>query len=82
MDEATNALARLLDTTEDDTRVQQSRAKIEQALELERKASFGAIFAGTGQQNLRRMLLGIGALYFQQMSGINTVGYYLPVILE
>lgn len=80
--EATRVLARLLDTTEDDTRVQESRAEIIKALELEAGGSFREIFTGGGQQNLRRMLLGVGALYFQQMSGINTVGYYLPVILE
>ncbi|KAF3766430.1 general substrate transporter [Cryphonectria parasitica EP155] len=80
--EATHVLARLLDTTEDDTRVQQSKGEIEEALRLEAGGSLREIFTNGGQQNFRRMLLGVGALYFQQMSGINTVGYYLPVILE
>lgn len=80
--QATHVLARLLDTTEDDTRVQESRAEILEALELESGGSLREIFTSGGQQNFRRMLLGVGALYFQQMSGINTVGYYLPVILE
>lgn len=82
IDEATRVLARLLDTTEDDARVRESRAEILEALEQESGGSLREIFTGGGQQNLRRMLLGVGALYFQQMSGINTVGYYLPVILE
>lgn len=82
IDQATYVLARLLDTTEDDVRVQESRAEIEEALRLESGGSFREIFTNGGQQNFRRMMLGVGALYFQQMSGINTVGYYLPVILE
>lgn len=82
MAEATNVLARLLNTTEEDPRVQASRAEIEQALEHEDSGSLREIFTGHSQQNLRRILLGIGALYMQQMSGINTVGYYLPVILQ
>lgn len=82
IDQATRVLARLLDTTEDDARVQESRAEILEALRLETGGSFREIFTGGGQQNFRRMMLGVGALYFQQMSGINTVGYYLPVILE
>lgn len=85
IDEATRVLARLLDADEDDARVQESRAEILEALRLEAGGSLREIFGGGGgggQQNLRRMLLGVGALYFQQMSGINTVGYYLPVILE
>lgn len=80
--EATAVLARLLDTTEDDPRVQSSRAQIQAALELEKGGSFKEFWKANGQQHLRRALLSIGALYFQQMSGINTVGYYLPVILE
>lgn len=73
--EATHVLARLLDTSEDDVRVQQSRAEIQEALLLESGGSLREIFAGGSQQNFRRMLLGVGTLYFQQMSGINTVGY-------
>lgn len=73
--EATHVLARLLDTTEDDVRVQESRAEIQEALLLESGGSFREIFTGGSQQNLRRMLLGVGTLYFQQMSGVNTVGY-------
>lgn len=82
MGEATNVLARLLNTTEDDSRVQESCAEIEEALEHEDSGSFREIFTERTQQNLRRVLLGIGALYMQQMSGINTVGYYLPMILQ
>lgn len=73
--EATHVLARLLDTDEDDVRVQESRAEIQEALLLESGGSLREIFTGGSQQNFRRMLLGVGTLYFQQMSGINTVGY-------
>lgn len=71
--QATHVLARLLDASEDDPRVQESRAEIEEALRLEAGGSLKEIFTSGGQQNFRRMLLGVLALYFQQMSGINTV---------
>ncbi|KUI62552.1 Sugar transporter STL1 [Cytospora mali] len=82
MSEAERVFARLLDTTEDDARVVEMRTEVEEALEKERGASIREIFRNGGQQNFRRMMLGVGALYMQQMTGINTVGYYLPVILE
>lgn len=82
MHEAELVFARLLDTTEDDARVVEMRNEVEEALQKEKGASMREIFRNGGQQNFRRMMLGVGALYMQQMSGINTVGYYLPVILE
>lgn len=82
MQEAERVFARLLDTTEDDIRVVEMRTEVAEALKKEEGASIREIFRNGGQQNFRRMMLGVGALYMQQMSGINTVGYYLPVILE
>lgn len=82
MHEAEHVFARLLDTTEDDVRVVEMRTEVEEALEKEKGASFRDIFRNGGQQNFRRMMPGVGTLYMHQMSGINTVGYYLPVILE
>ncbi|KAA8909271.1 hypothetical protein TRICI_004583 [Trichomonascus ciferrii] len=33
-------------------------------------------------QNLRRMLLGCFSMVFQQLSGVNGLGYYMPTLLE
>lgn len=40
------------------------------------------VFTNGRQQTFRRILLGAGASFMQQMGGVNVVAYYLPVVLE
>ncbi|RKL41530.1 hypothetical protein BFJ72_g5422 [Fusarium proliferatum] len=80
---AREVAARLNGSSEDDHTVQQVIGEIEQALEAEGTSrSVFDIFRHGGQQNFRRMLLGVGGLFMQQMTGINAVAYYMPVILQ
>lgn len=44
--------------------------------------SFKAVFARNKARNLRRTLLSIGAQIMQQLTGINLVTYYAPVVLQ
>ncbi|TPX15812.1 uncharacterized protein E0L32_000146 [Thyridium curvatum] len=82
LEEATSVISRLLDLPESHEEVIKIRNEIEMALQEEESGHWTEIFRHGGQQNFRRMMLGFGALYMQQMSGINTIGYYLPVILK
>lgn len=70
IEEAGSVISRLLDLPEDHVEVIKVRDEIQEALRLEEGGSWTDIFKHGGQQNLRRMLLGFGALYMQQMSGI------------
>ncbi|OQU98458.1 hypothetical protein CLAIMM_04244 [Cladophialophora immunda] len=83
LDEAVKIIAQLKDRPEDDPEVVSVATDIRQALEEEKSSgSWYEIFTNGGEQNFRRMMLGFGGLYMQQMCGINSIGYYLPVILE
>jgi hypothetical protein len=63
--------ARLNGSSEDDPIVVQVIGDIQQALEAEGTSkSIFDIFKHGGQQNFRRMLLGVGGLFMQQMTGI------------
>ncbi|KAL2159339.1 hypothetical protein VTH06DRAFT_2342 [Thermothelomyces fergusii] len=59
---------------------------IQHAIEEERKAaeggSFKALFKNGPQKFFYRTLLGIGGQFMQQLSGINLISYYAPVIFE
>lgn len=68
--EATSVISRLLDLPETHHDVLKVRSEIQLALEREDGGSWKDIFSHGGHQNLRRMLLGFGALYMQQMTGI------------
>lgn len=61
-------------------------AEIQHALDEERKAAGGttflALFKKSPQRFRRRTLLGIGGQFMQQLSGINLITYYAPVIFE
>ncbi|OJJ50375.1 hypothetical protein ASPZODRAFT_13459 [Penicilliopsis zonata CBS 506.65] len=82
LDEATLIIARLHDRPVDDPLVLQIREEIRHALEDEQEsASWADLFRNGGQQNCRRMLLGFGVLYMQQLTGINSIAYYFPVVL-
>lgn len=60
--------------------------EIQTALEEERAAAgdatFLALFKKSPQRFRRRTLLGIGGQFMQQLSGINLITYYAPVIFE
>ncbi|KAJ9634208.1 hypothetical protein H2199_009092 [Coniosporium tulheliwenetii] len=60
--------------------------EIEHALQEEREAASGttflALFKKSPQRFRRRTLLGIGGQFMQQLSGINLITYYAPVIFE
>lgn len=68
--EATQIIARLKGCDEDDEQVLMVRDEICKALEEEGQTSWLDLFKNGGQQNFRRLLLGFGALYMQQMTGI------------
>lgn len=67
---ATELIARIWDIPEDHHDVTEMRYEIEAALEAEKSGSFWDLFKNGGQQNLRRMLLGVAALSMQQLTGI------------
>ena len=68
---ARGVTARLSGSSENDPIVQQVNGEIEQALEVEgTSSSISDISRHGGQQNLRPMLLGVGRLFMQQMTGI------------
>ncbi|KAK2781292.1 hypothetical protein FQN53_000636 [Emmonsiellopsis sp. PD_33] len=61
-------------------------ADIQHAIEEERQAtskgSFRAILTNGEQRLLYRTLLGVGVQLMQQLSGINVITYYAPVIFQ
>ncbi|KAJ5736039.1 uncharacterized protein N7483_001164 [Penicillium malachiteum] len=81
IEEATRIIARLQDRDENDPEVLRVRDEISAALEEEGQSSWSDLFKNGGQQNFRRMLLGFGVLYMQQLTGINSIAYYLPIVL-
>lgn len=86
VNEAQNILARLLSKCQNDPQV---RAEIEHLVssvnheaEVQQSRPLKEIFTrNSKQQTLRRMLLGAGTAFFQQMGGTNVIAYYLPVVL-
>lgn len=68
--QATKVIAQLRDLPEDDDEVVRTRNEIEMALEAEKPGSFWDLFRNGGQQNFRRMMLGVAALSMQQLTGI------------
>jgi hypothetical protein len=70
VEEATKIIARLQDRDEDHEEVLKVRDEICRALEEEGHISWFDLFRNGGQQNFRRMLLGFGVLYMQQLTGI------------
>ncbi|KAI7204265.1 hypothetical protein D0869_03776 [Hortaea werneckii] len=59
-------------------------ANVDHEAQLQQSVSFTEIFArksGSGAFTLRRMLLGAGTAFFQQVGGTNVIAYYLPIVL-
>jgi hypothetical protein len=69
--EATEVIARLRGKPIDHPEVLQVRHEIQIALEEESAGSgLLELFKNTGEQNLRRLMLGVVGLYMQQIGGI------------
>ena len=67
------------------TRVQQEGAKIIESIELENKnqIQWRDMLRGRDENSVFwRAFLGIGLQAMQQLSGINVVAYYFPVVLQ
>lgn len=84
--EAQTILARLLAKPNDDpavtSEIQNLVAAVNHEGEVQKSAAFKEIFTrNSKQQTLRRILLGAGAPFFQQIGGTNVIAYYLPIVL-
>lgn len=85
-DEAQDTYARLVDKPYDDPEVNQEiqcqALALQQEAELQQSNPLKEIFTtNSKQQTLRRMLLGAGTAFFQQVGGTNVIAYYLPIVL-
>ncbi|KAJ5753764.1 uncharacterized protein N7511_007917 [Penicillium nucicola] len=85
-DKAREILARLLAKSIDDPEVVDEIQTLEIAVnheqELQHAKPLKEIFKrNSKQQTLRRILLGAGTAFFQQVGGTNVIAYYLPVVL-
>ncbi|KAF9874709.1 hypothetical protein CkaCkLH20_07846 [Colletotrichum karsti] len=71
---------------ENDPKLQRNLAEIQAAIREEREAantsSFKAMFKNGEQKFFYRTMLGIGGQFMQQLSGINLITYYAPVIFQ
>ncbi|PWY65415.1 general substrate transporter [Aspergillus eucalypticola CBS 122712] len=57
-------------------------AAVHHDAEVQKSVALKEIFTrNSKQQTLRRMLLGAGTAFFQQVGGTNVIAYYLPVVL-
>lgn len=84
--EAQHILARILSRPDDDpiviSEIQHSLAALQHEAEVQRSVVLKEIFTrNSKQQTLRRILLGAGTAFFQQVGGTNVIAYYLPVVL-
>jgi Sugar (and other) transporter. len=84
--EAREILARLLAKSTDDQEVvddiQSLEISVNHESEVQQSKPLQAIFKRKSkQQTLRRILLGAGTAFFQQVGGTNVIAYYLPVVL-
>ncbi|KAJ6023456.1 uncharacterized protein N7446_013818 [Penicillium canescens] len=84
--EAREILARLLAKSTDDSEVVDGIQTLEIAVnhehEVQQTKPFQEIFKRKSkQQTMRRILLGAGTAFFQQVGGTNVIAYYLPVVL-
>ncbi|KAF7553664.1 hypothetical protein G7Z17_g3448 [Cylindrodendrum hubeiense] len=83
--EAQGILARLMakpqDDAEVDSEIQYLVASVHHEAESNKSVTVKEIFSGGPQQTFRRILLGAGTPFFQQVGGVNVIAYYLPVVL-
>ncbi|SPO00376.1 probable sugar transporter [Cephalotrichum gorgonifer] len=70
----------------DDERILKQLTEIQDAIDEERNAARGSswkiLFTNGEQKFFYRTMLGIGGQFMQQLSGINLITYYLPVIFQ
>ncbi|KAJ4345338.1 uncharacterized protein N0V89_011468 [Didymosphaeria variabile] len=85
VEEAQAILARLAGKPSDDAEVvdevQYLVAMVQHENEVQNSVSVKEIFSNGEQMTFRRILLGAGTPFFQQMGGVNVIAYYLPVVL-
>ncbi|KAJ5683640.1 hypothetical protein N7462_006805 [Penicillium macrosclerotiorum] len=84
--EAREIAARFMARSTDDPvvihHIQNLVATVAHESEVQQSLPLKEIFARDSKQfTLRRMLLGAGTAFFQQVGGTNVIAYYLPVIL-
>ncbi|KAL1301406.1 hypothetical protein AAFC00_005665 [Neodothiora populina] len=84
-EEARQALARLFAKPADHPAVVEALQVIKDTIDHEKatgEIGWREVFSNKEQQTFRRICLGAGANFMQQMGGVNVVAYYLPVVLE
>ncbi|KAL2830879.1 general substrate transporter [Aspergillus cavernicola] len=86
VNEAQDILSRLLDKPHDDPvvvdEIQGLVTTVQYEAEVQQSSPLKDILTrNSKQQTLRRMLLGAGTAFFQQVGGTNVIAYYLPIVL-
>ncbi|KAA8646687.1 sugar porter family MFS transporter [Aspergillus tanneri] len=85
VEEAQKILARLAGKPSNNTEVmdeiQYLVATVLHEGEVQNSVSVREVFSSREQMTIRRILLGAGTPFFQQMGGVNVIAYYLPVVL-
>lgn len=85
VEEAQHILGRLSGKPSDDTaivdEIQYLVATVRHESEVQNSVSVKEIFSNGEQMTFRRIILGAGTPFFQQMGGVNVIAYYLPVVL-
>ena len=86
--EAFEVLLRLESSKHEPTRRENAKSRyleIEEAYKLERRNApnqYTALFKGGPTQNFRRVCLACATMTFHQLTGVNTVTYYMPTLIE
>ncbi|RSH95519.1 hypothetical protein EHS25_000611 [Saitozyma podzolica] len=84
-EEALQVLCDVYDREPDDIRIQKEQGEILEALQLEQEHGeykWSQLFKRDDVQTGRRVLLAYGAMFMQQVSGINLVVYYVTTVLQ
>ena len=74
-----------MDTTEDDEQVHFIKTEMEEALELENRQprfTFRRLTQKSDLKPLRRLVLCFMVQFFQQFTGINTIVFFVTIVLE
>lgn len=84
-EDARVVISRLYGKPLDDEEVRESLELMADSIAREKddgSVGWREVFQNGRQQTFRRIALGAGANFMQQMGGVNVVAYYLPVVLE
>ncbi|KAI0555546.1 hexose carrier protein [Xylaria curta] len=79
---AVQSNARMLDVSDLDKEIADIKLAITKEREAASHGSFRTLLTNGPQRFFHRTLLGIGGQFMQQLSGINLITYYAPVIFE